>query len=187
MLALLVSPTIGRAVSRGVFGTNDLEAPNGAGLLSAKKGARPVAVGPDLQLATASCGSYVESIFTSKELGCSLEVLGHIFCTAGRRRPWFKHSRSYHSDQSQQSDNHQTCHGQGYCSAFGSIPWQFILVGELLWAQLLSLGRIGLAGRYVMKLELCVGRVELLVDVAHVGHDGNALSFSASSSSTWQS
>jgi len=46
MLAFWVSPTIGRAVSRGVLGTKDLDAPNGAGLLSAKKGVRPVAVGP---------------------------------------------------------------------------------------------------------------------------------------------
>ena len=37
---------MGRAVSSGVFGTKDLDAPNGAGLVSAKKGARPVAVGP---------------------------------------------------------------------------------------------------------------------------------------------
>jgi len=46
MVAFWVLPTIGRAVSRGVLGTKDLDAPNGAGLLSARKGVRPVAVGP---------------------------------------------------------------------------------------------------------------------------------------------
>lgn len=48
MLAFWVSPTIGRAVSSGVLATKDLDAPNGTGLLSAKKGVRPVAVGPIL-------------------------------------------------------------------------------------------------------------------------------------------
>lgn len=46
MLALLVSPAMGRAVSRGVLATKDLEVPKGAGLVWARKGARPVAVGP---------------------------------------------------------------------------------------------------------------------------------------------
>ena len=46
MLAFWVSPTMGNAVSRGVLGTKELEAPNGAGLLSARNGVRPVAVGP---------------------------------------------------------------------------------------------------------------------------------------------
>lgn len=46
MLAFWVSPTMGRAVSRGVLGAKDLDAPNGAGLLSARNGVRPVAVGP---------------------------------------------------------------------------------------------------------------------------------------------
>ena len=46
MLALVVSPTIGREVSRGVLGTKDLDAPKGAGLVSARNGALPVAVGP---------------------------------------------------------------------------------------------------------------------------------------------
>ena len=46
MLAFVVSPTIGREVSRGVLGTKDLDAPKGAGLVSARNGALPVAVGP---------------------------------------------------------------------------------------------------------------------------------------------
>lgn len=46
MLALLVSPAMGRAVSRGVLATKDLEVPKGAGLVWARKGARPVAAGP---------------------------------------------------------------------------------------------------------------------------------------------
>lgn len=50
MLAFWVSPTIGRAVSRGVLGTKDLEAPKATGLISAKNGVRPVAVGPECML-----------------------------------------------------------------------------------------------------------------------------------------
>ena len=46
MLALLVSPAMGIAVSNGWLGTNEADGPNGAGLLWARKGARPVAVGP---------------------------------------------------------------------------------------------------------------------------------------------
>lgn len=46
MLDLLTLPAIGRAVSNGVFATKDLETPKGAGFDSAKKGVRPVAVGP---------------------------------------------------------------------------------------------------------------------------------------------
>ena len=41
-----MSPAIGKAVSKGEFATNDREVPNGAGLLWAKNGARPVGVGP---------------------------------------------------------------------------------------------------------------------------------------------
>jgi len=48
MLALLVSPAMGRAVSRGVLATKDLVVPKGAGLLCARKGALPVAVGPTI-------------------------------------------------------------------------------------------------------------------------------------------
>ena len=47
MLALLVSPAMGIAVSNGWFGMNEADGPNGAGLLWARKGARPVAVGPN--------------------------------------------------------------------------------------------------------------------------------------------
>ena len=40
------SPEMGSAVSKGEFGTNVPEGPNGAGLVWAKNGAPPVAVGP---------------------------------------------------------------------------------------------------------------------------------------------
>ena len=46
MLALVESPTMGMAVSRGALATKVPEWPKGAGLLAARKGARPVAVGP---------------------------------------------------------------------------------------------------------------------------------------------
>ena len=48
MLELVVSPAIGRAVSRGAFATNERDVPKGAGLDWARKGARPVGVGPEL-------------------------------------------------------------------------------------------------------------------------------------------
>lgn len=47
MLVLLVLPAMGMAVSRGpTNATNEDSAPNGAGLVAARKGAVPVGVGP---------------------------------------------------------------------------------------------------------------------------------------------
>lgn len=46
MLVLSVLPAIGAAVSSGVLGTNFPFGPENSGLISARKGARPVAVGP---------------------------------------------------------------------------------------------------------------------------------------------
>lgn len=48
MLALVVSPTMGIAVSRGALATKDRVVPKGAGLLAARKGADPVVVGPEI-------------------------------------------------------------------------------------------------------------------------------------------
>ncbi len=47
MFAFVVSPTIGRAVSKGLLATKEPVGPNGAGFVSARKGASPVAVGPN--------------------------------------------------------------------------------------------------------------------------------------------
>lgn len=46
MLVFPVLPLIGAAVSSGVLGTNFPSGPENSGLISARKGARPVAVGP---------------------------------------------------------------------------------------------------------------------------------------------
>ena len=43
---LLVLPDMGSEVSRGAFGVKVLPGANGAGLVFARKGAAPVAVGP---------------------------------------------------------------------------------------------------------------------------------------------
>ena len=77
MLAFVVSPTIGREVSRGVLGTKDLDAPKGAGLVSARKGALPVAVGPSNRSAVALLDVKGQEMFTSKDLWGRLEILGH--------------------------------------------------------------------------------------------------------------
>ena len=81
MLAFVVSPTIGREVSRGVLGTKDLDAPKGAGLVSARKGALPVAVGPGDILAMALVDVKGQERLASKYLWGCLEILGHL---AGR-------------------------------------------------------------------------------------------------------
>lgn len=46
MLVLLTPPAIGTAVTSGAFATKDLETPKRTGFNWAKKGVRPVAVGP---------------------------------------------------------------------------------------------------------------------------------------------
>lgn len=46
MLELVVSPAMGKAVSRGALAMKEREVPKGAGLLWARNGARPVGVGP---------------------------------------------------------------------------------------------------------------------------------------------
>lgn len=46
MLPLSVLLAIGNAVSSGAFATKEVGLPNGAGLVSTKKGAEPVCVGP---------------------------------------------------------------------------------------------------------------------------------------------
>ena len=51
MLAFEVSPEMGKLVSNGEFATKVAEGPKGAGLLSARNGALPVAVGPWHRLA----------------------------------------------------------------------------------------------------------------------------------------
>ena len=78
MLAFVVSPTIGREVSRGVLGTKDLDAPKGAGLVSARNGALPVAVGPWSQLAIALLNALEQNELTSKDLWGGLKILGHL-------------------------------------------------------------------------------------------------------------
>ncbi len=106
MLAFVVSPTIGREVSRGVLGTNDLDAPKGAGLVSARKGALPVAVGPWNQLAMALLDVMEEDRLTSKDLWGGLEILGHL--TGGGARgssglPPLKPGRPGEAERSQQN------------------------------------------------------------------------------------
>jgi hypothetical protein len=75
MLALLVAPAIGRAVSRGVLATKDLEVPKGAGLLWARKGARPVAVGPIFH--EHRIPEDAATLRTGIQVGRCLEILGH--------------------------------------------------------------------------------------------------------------
>ena len=47
MFALVASPMMGRAVSKGALAAKEPVGPNGAGFVWARKGASPVAVGPD--------------------------------------------------------------------------------------------------------------------------------------------
>ena len=74
MLELVVSPAMGKAVSRGVLAMNEREVPKGAGLLWARNGARPVGVGPRwINIhASASCFAH-----TCIDFRCGLEVLSH--------------------------------------------------------------------------------------------------------------
>lgn len=66
---------MGRAVSSGAFGTKDPDTPKGAGFISARKGALPVAVGPVhvslLLLALISGRGQI----TCEEFWCGLKVL----------------------------------------------------------------------------------------------------------------
>ena len=86
MLVLLTPPVIGTAVTSGAFATKDLETPKRTGFDWAKKGVRPVAVGPcassplmaDFFLGTFNTGHiFLASFGSTVVLGCSTELL---FC-----------------------------------------------------------------------------------------------------------
>ena len=79
MLLFWELPWMGSAVSKGALAT--YEAPNGAGLVIARNGARPVAVGPCLLVNTEPIGLELGRHLTGIEFGGGLEVLRD--CSAG--------------------------------------------------------------------------------------------------------
>ena len=67
---------MGSAVSKGVLATKVAEGVNGAGLVSARKAALPVGVGPATSQSLLVNGSIVE--YTCEKLRRGLEVLGNL-------------------------------------------------------------------------------------------------------------
>ena len=77
MFAFVVSPTIGRAVSKGALATKEPVGPNGAGFVCARKGTSPVAVGPGgrFSIYQLNRGLFIEYLHRSREWSESTEAL----------------------------------------------------------------------------------------------------------------
>ena len=120
MLAFVVSPTTGREVSRGVLGTKDLDAPKGAGLVSARKGALPVAVGPRNRLAMAFIAVMGLQKRTSKDLWSGLKILGHLAGGGARGGSGCSPPKpgcmgeAERRQQDENGSNHYECDGFGF-------------------------------------------------------------------------
>lgn len=110
MLAFWVSPRMGIAVSNGALATKVLVAPKGAGLVAARKGASPVAVGPMLTISKdMQRGVCLYSGgFTGIYFWSGLEILGHMggACLVGSLLP-VKVGSSTEAGQGKQEDGTQ--------------------------------------------------------------------------------